>query len=136
MRAVERRGEWLGLAVAVGLLTRYVDVLWSLLAGSAFFMSGGLLLLAVAFALERMRRGLVPRQRPPAPPPAPGGKKEENQEELGGGERGDSSGLEAVEEAHRRGCGVIVTVDCGITAHEGVDRARALGIDTPERSAA
>ena len=47
------------LAVAVGLLTRYVDVFWSLLAGSAFFMIGGLLLLAVAFALERMRRGLL-----------------------------------------------------------------------------
>jgi len=49
-----------GLAVvALGLLTRYVDVFWSLLAGSAFFMIGGVLLLAVAFALERMRRQLV-----------------------------------------------------------------------------
>jgi uncharacterized membrane protein len=49
-----------GLAVvALGLLTRYVDVFWSLLAGSAFFMIGGLLLLGVAFALERMRRQLV-----------------------------------------------------------------------------
>jgi uncharacterized membrane protein len=47
------------LVVAIGLLTRYVDVFWSLLAGSAFFMIGGLLLLGVAFALERMRRGLV-----------------------------------------------------------------------------
>lgn len=47
------------LVVAIGLLTRYVDVFWSLLAGSAFFIIGGLLLLAVAFALERMRRGLV-----------------------------------------------------------------------------
>jgi uncharacterized membrane protein len=47
------------LAVAVGLLTRYVDVFWSMLAGSAFFIIGGALLLAVAFALERMRRGLV-----------------------------------------------------------------------------
>lgn len=47
------------LAVAVGLLTRYVDVFWSLLAGSAFFMIGGLVLLGVAFALERMRRGLL-----------------------------------------------------------------------------
>jgi uncharacterized membrane protein len=47
------------LAVAIGLLTRYVDVFWSLLAGSAFFIIGGLLLLAVAFALERMRRGLL-----------------------------------------------------------------------------
>lgn len=47
------------LVVAIGLLTRYVDVFWSLLGGSAFFIIGGLLLLAVAFALERMRRGLV-----------------------------------------------------------------------------
>jgi len=50
----------LGLAlVALGLLTRYVDVFWSLLAGSAFFIIGGLLLLGVAFALERLRRGLI-----------------------------------------------------------------------------
>ncbi len=47
------------LAVAAGLLTRYVDVFWSLLAGSAFFIIGGALLLALAFALERMRRGLL-----------------------------------------------------------------------------
>ncbi len=49
-----------GLAVVgIGLLTRYVDVFWSLLAGSAFFIIGGLLLLGVAFAIERMRRGLI-----------------------------------------------------------------------------
>lgn len=36
----------------------------------------------------------------------------------------------AVEEAHRLGCALIVTVDCGITAVEAVARARALGIDT------
>jgi uncharacterized membrane protein len=47
------------LAVAIGLITRYVDVFWSLLAGSAFFIIGGLLLLALAFALERMRRELL-----------------------------------------------------------------------------
>jgi len=47
------------LAVAIGLLTRYIDMFWSLLAGSAFFIIGGLVLLAVAFALERTRRGLV-----------------------------------------------------------------------------
>ena len=47
------------LAVAIGLLTRYVDVFWSLLAGSAFFIVGGVLLLGVAFGLERMRRGLL-----------------------------------------------------------------------------
>jgi len=47
------------VTVAIGLLSRYVDVFWSLLAGSAFFIIGGLLLLGVAFALERMRRGLL-----------------------------------------------------------------------------
>jgi single-stranded-DNA-specific exonuclease len=36
----------------------------------------------------------------------------------------------AVEEAHRLGCTLIVTVDCGITAVEPVARARSLGIDT------
>lgn len=46
-------------AVALGVLTRYVDVFWSLLANSAFFIIGGLLLLAVAYGLERLRRGLV-----------------------------------------------------------------------------
>uniref|UniRef100_A0A832I0L3 Single-stranded-DNA-specific exonuclease RecJ n=1 Tax=Eiseniibacteriota bacterium TaxID=2212470 RepID=A0A832I0L3_UNCEI len=35
----------------------------------------------------------------------------------------------AVDEAHRRGARLIVTVDCGVTAHEAVARARALGID-------
>lgn len=47
------------LAVALGVMTRYVDVFWSLLAGSAFFITGGLLLLAVAFAVERLRRTLL-----------------------------------------------------------------------------
>ena len=47
------------LTVAIGLLTRYIDVFWSLLAGSLFFIIGGLVLLAVAFGLERARRGLV-----------------------------------------------------------------------------
>jgi uncharacterized membrane protein len=57
----------LGLAiVALGLFTRYVDVFWSLLARSAFFIIGGLLLLAVAFALERMRRGLIRGMAAPA----------------------------------------------------------------------
>ena len=49
------------LLVAVGVLTRYVDVFWSLLANSAFFIIGGVLLLAVAFGLERLRRTLVAR---------------------------------------------------------------------------
>jgi single-stranded-DNA-specific exonuclease len=38
--------------------------------------------------------------------------------------------LEAIEEARRRGCTLVVTVDCGITAHEAVARAREHGIDT------
>jgi single-stranded-DNA-specific exonuclease len=37
--------------------------------------------------------------------------------------------LASVEEAHRRGVRLIATVDCGITAHDAVDRARALGLD-------
>jgi uncharacterized membrane protein len=36
-----------------------VDVFWGTLPGSAFFIVGGVLLLGVAFALERMRRGLL-----------------------------------------------------------------------------
>lgn len=35
----------------------------------------------------------------------------------------------AVDDAHRRGCTLIVTVDCGITAVEAVAHARAHGID-------
>lgn len=38
--------------------------------------------------------------------------------------------LDAVEDAQRRGCGLVVTVDCGVTAVEAVERARALGLDT------
>lgn len=35
-----------------------------------------------------------------------------------------------IEQAQRRGCSLIVTVDCGITAIAAVERASALGIDT------
>ena len=35
----------------------------------------------------------------------------------------------AVDQAHEKGCRLIVTVDCGITANEAVDYARGLGID-------
>lgn len=38
--------------------------------------------------------------------------------------------LEAIDEAKRRGCTLVVTVDCGITATEAVEHARSLGIDT------
>jgi uncharacterized membrane protein len=49
-----------GLAViGIGLVTRYIDTFWSQLAGSLFFMAGGLLLLLLAFVLERVRRGLL-----------------------------------------------------------------------------
>jgi single-stranded-DNA-specific exonuclease len=36
----------------------------------------------------------------------------------------------AIEQAQRRGCSLIVTVDCGITAVAAVERAKALGVDT------
>jgi len=44
----------------------------------------------------------------------------------------DGYGLspEAMDDAHRRGCTLVVTVDCGITALDAVERGRALGIDT------
>jgi uncharacterized membrane protein len=61
MRDDERYINFGLLLVAVGVLTRYVDVFWSLLAGSAFFIIGGVLLLGVAFGLERLRRTLVTR---------------------------------------------------------------------------
>ena len=38
--------------------------------------------------------------------------------------------IEAIEEARRRGCTLVVTVDCGITATEAVEHAKTLGIDT------
>lgn len=38
--------------------------------------------------------------------------------------------LDAVDGAKRRGCGLIVTVDCGVTAVEAIARARQHGIDT------
>jgi single-stranded-DNA-specific exonuclease len=43
----------------------------------------------------------------------------------------DGYGLtpEAIEEARRRQCSLVVTVDCGITAVESVDRAAQYGID-------
>jgi hypothetical protein len=47
------------IAIAIGLLTRYVDVFWSLLVNSAFFIVGGALLLALAFVLERARRAIL-----------------------------------------------------------------------------
>jgi uncharacterized membrane protein len=46
-------------AVAVGLVSRYIDTFWSLLTGSAFFIVGGVLLLALAFGIEHVRRGLL-----------------------------------------------------------------------------
>jgi uncharacterized membrane protein len=59
------------LAVGIGLLTRYVDVFWSLLANSAFFIIGGLLLLAVALIIERLRRDLIRGMSDTADPSPP-----------------------------------------------------------------
>jgi uncharacterized membrane protein len=61
LRGDERYVNFGLLLVAIGVLTRYFDVFWSLLANSAFFIIGGVLLLAVAFGLERLRRTLVAR---------------------------------------------------------------------------
>lgn len=47
------------LFFALGLLARYFDFFWKLLDRSAFFMIGGLLLIAVAMVLDRKRRQLV-----------------------------------------------------------------------------
>ena len=64
----------LGLAtLAIGLLTRYVDAFWSRMATSAFFIVGGLLLFAVAFAVERLRRSLLREMRDGREPPPAGG---------------------------------------------------------------
>jgi single-stranded-DNA-specific exonuclease len=38
--------------------------------------------------------------------------------------------VEAMNEAHRRGCSLVLTVDCGVTAVEAVARGRELGLDT------
>ncbi|HTR96846.1 MAG TPA: single-stranded-DNA-specific exonuclease RecJ [Candidatus Acidoferrales bacterium] len=38
--------------------------------------------------------------------------------------------LEAIDEAQRRGCTLVVTVDCGITAHAAIEAARERGIET------
>ncbi len=61
-----------GLAVvAIGLVTRYIDLLWPMLdsegPAAAFFMVGGVLLLALAFGLERLRRALIKGMQEPPP---------------------------------------------------------------------
>jgi single-stranded-DNA-specific exonuclease len=38
--------------------------------------------------------------------------------------------VEAMNDAHRRGCSLVITVDCGVTAVEAVARGRELGLDT------
>ena len=38
--------------------------------------------------------------------------------------------VEAMQEARRRGCSLVITVDCGVTAVEAVERGRELGLDT------
>ena len=53
-----------GLAtLALGLLTRYVDVFWAQMQESVFFIVGGLLLFVVAFGTERLRRSLLREMR-------------------------------------------------------------------------
>src|SRR5258706_12761920 len=44
----------------------------------------------------------------------------------------DGYGLsrDAMEDARRRGCGLVITVDCGVTAIEAVERGVELGLDT------
>jgi uncharacterized membrane protein len=59
---VDERYVNIGLAaVGIGLLARYCDTFWSMLTGSAFFIAGGILLLALAFVIERLRRDLLER---------------------------------------------------------------------------
>ena len=53
-------------ALALGLLTRYVDVFWDLLPRSAFFLAGGAVLLGVAAGLERLRQRLLSDMGGPA----------------------------------------------------------------------
>ena len=61
----------LGLAgVAIGIITRYIDVFWSQLADSAFFIVGGMVLLGVAFAIERARRTLIAGMNEDEAPPS------------------------------------------------------------------
>jgi uncharacterized membrane protein len=67
LRSDERYINFGLFVIAVGVITRYVDALWSLLdseAGAAFFfMVGGALLLLLAFGIERFRRGLIQSMR-------------------------------------------------------------------------
>ncbi len=74
LRADERYVNAGLAALALGLLTRYVDVFWSQLAGSAFFIVGGLLLFAIAFSIERFRRSLLRDFEHRAPHPDAGAK--------------------------------------------------------------
>jgi uncharacterized membrane protein len=55
--------------VAIGVVTRYIDTMSDLLVGSAFFLVGGLLLLALAFVFERVRREILRSMRDGGPPP-------------------------------------------------------------------
>jgi uncharacterized membrane protein len=45
--------------LALGLVTRYIDVFWELLPRSAFYIVGGIVLLAVAGGLEKLRQRLL-----------------------------------------------------------------------------
>ena len=59
---VERKGYLVNLGVfffALLLVTRYVDLMWGMINGALFFISGGLLLLLIGFVLEKIRRHLT-----------------------------------------------------------------------------
>lgn len=47
------------IVVALGLVTRYIDFFWDVEPRAVFFLTGGGLLLALAFGLERLRRNLI-----------------------------------------------------------------------------
>ena len=52
----------IGIAwVTIDVLARYVDVFWDLLPRSFVFLGVGVLILALAFGLERQRTRLVER---------------------------------------------------------------------------
>ncbi|MDH4225450.1 MAG: hypothetical protein OEW12_07370, partial [Deltaproteobacteria bacterium] len=51
---------------AITLTARFVDTLWSLLARSYVMMFSGLVLLGLAFVLEKTRRGLLSRMGSPS----------------------------------------------------------------------
>jgi uncharacterized membrane protein len=62
--------------IGLGVLSRYVDVFWPVLARSAFFIIGGVVLLVLSFMLERFRRAALREQAPALPVAGPSGMQE------------------------------------------------------------